>query len=290
MKVLITGAKGLVGAEIVHTFKDSYHEVIAKDHKALDITYSEGLRAGLEDIGPEWVINCAAYTKVDACEENQDIAFKVNGKAPGVIASICQSLGIKLCHISTDYVFDGTKEDTYTEDDITHPINIYGMSKLAGEKAIQENTDGYLIIRTQWLFGPAGPNFVSNILDMARQNKEIKVVNDQRGRPTYTRDLAKAIALLIEMDARGIYHICNRGSASWYKLAKKAAEYAEVATEIIPVGTDAFPRPAKRPMNGVLSTEKFRMYTKKTLAPWQLALKEYIQGHLRGKVLACQDI
>ncbi|MEA3223618.1 MAG: dTDP-4-dehydrorhamnose reductase [Thermodesulfobacteriota bacterium] len=289
MKVLITGANGLVGVEVAHTFRANLHKVIVYDHNALDITDSRKVEAILEDTTPEWVINCAGYTKVDACEGNREMAFKVNGQAPGKMAGICKELGINLCHISSDYVFDGTKDTPYIEEDITHPINVYGQSKLAGERSIQGKANKYLIVRTQWLFGPAGPNFVSNILDMARQNKEIKVVDDQRGRPTYTCDLAKGIALLVKMDARGIYHVCNRGSASWYELAKKAAEYAEVAAEIIPVGTDKFPRPAKRPMNSILSTEKFKMYTEKVLSPWQIALKEYMRGHRRGEVAACQD-
>ncbi len=289
MKVLVTGAKGLAGAEVAHIFRANFHEVMAYDHNALDITDSRKVKTILEDIAPEWVINCAAYTKVDACEGNRDIAFKVNGHAPGEMASICKDLGVNLCHISSDYVFDGTKDAPYIEEDVTHPINVYGQSKLAGERLIQEETYNYLIIRTQWLFGLAGPNFVSNILDMASQSKGIKVVDDQRGRPTYTRDLAKGISLLVKMNARGIYHVCNRGSASWYELAKKVVEYAEGATEVIPVGTEAFPRPAKRPMNSILSTEKFRKCTKKVLSPWQLALKEYIRARLRGEAVTWQD-
>jgi dTDP-4-dehydrorhamnose reductase len=282
MKILVTGSKGLLGKEFSLAFISPIHEVIGVDIDDFDITDPSALKDALTDIAPDCVINCAAYTKVDACEDHQSLAFKLNAEAPGEMAMLCKELKIKLCHISTDYVFDGTKEVPYTEKDKPNPINVYGQSKLQGELAIQRNMDDFIIVRTQWIFGFGGPNFVKTILDLAKDKKEIKVVNDQFGRPTYTRNLSLAIALLIEMDASGIFHVCNTGSASWYDLAKKAVEYAGFSTKVLPVPTEEFPRPAKRPMRSVLSTEKFSAFAGKNLETWQVALKEYVDG-LKGK-------
>ena len=284
MKVLVTGAQGLLGHHLTSELAASGHDVVATDITSqstyLDITNPLGIRAFLLRERPTWVINCAAYTKVDACEEHEDLATRINGNAPGYLADVCRDLSLKLLHISTDYVFDGTKDDPYREDDRTNPINAYGRSKLKGEQAIRERMDDHIIVRTQWLFGPHGPNFVATILKLAQEQRSLDVVNDQWGSPTYSKDLSKALKLLIESDTRGIFHVCNRGKSTWYDLARKAVELAGLSTQVNPVTTDRFPRPARRPANSILSTKKFTSTTGKLMPPWQIALQEYIQGHL----------
>ncbi len=280
MRVIVTGAGGLAGREVVTCFSTAGHEVIPRAHEDLDITNYEALRSLIIESRPDWVINCAAYTNVDACEDHEDFAYSVNGKAPGMMAGICKECDIRLCHISTDYVFDGTKSTPYTEDDKPSPLNTYGKSKLYGETEIERNMDHYLIIRTQWLFGPGGANFVENILNLARQRKIIEVVDDQRGCPTYSKDLASALLTLVEMGAEGIYNVSGSGDATWYKLAKKAIEYAGLDTKAVPVETSRFPRPAARPKNSVLSKDKFKRLTSMELPLWKDSLKDYIQGFL----------
>ncbi|MEN6473424.1 MAG: dTDP-4-dehydrorhamnose reductase [Syntrophaceae bacterium] len=284
MKLLVTGALGMLGHDLVHELASGGHLVTATDAASpsacLDITNPLAVRACLLKEKPRWVINCAAFTKVDACEEQEELATRINGDAPGYMADVCADLGIHLAHISTDYVFDGTKTGPYHEDDPTNPINAYGRSKLKGETAIATRMEDYIIIRTQWLFGLNGPNFVATILGLAKERPSIDVVYDQFGCPTYTRDLAKAIRLLIENDARGTFHVCNRGKASWYDLAKKAVEFAGLSTQINPVTTDNFPRPAKRPANSVLSSMKFTDATGKLMPIWPAALQGYLQSRL----------
>jgi len=289
MRIVVAGAKGLLGHEVAHVLRTSGHELIAADLEedllhdiaALDITQPAMVRGFLEATRPAWLINCAAYTQVDDCEEHEEVAFQVNGKAPGFLAEACNETGATLLHVSTDYVFDGTKDSPYTEDDLPNPLNVYGRSKLAGEEAIRCVTDKFIIVRPQWMFGPYGANFVSTILNKAREQDKVEVVDDQWGSPTYSKDLAKAIKLLLECDARGIFHVCNRGQATWFDLAKKAIALAELETEVIPVGTQRFPRPAKRPRNSLLSTKKFRDTTGKLLPPWQISLQDYLKEYLQ---------
>lgn len=284
MKLLVTGALGMLGSDVAREAAACGHLVTETDLTSpaapLDITNPLAIRAALLRERPKWVINCAAYTKVDACEENEELATKVNGLAPGYLADVCADLGIRLLHISTDYVFAGDKASPYREDDPPAPINAYGRSKLKGEQAVMARMEDYIIVRTQWLFGLKGPNFVATILSLARERDHLDVVNDQFGSPTYTRDLAKAVRLLIENDARGIFHVCNRGKASWFDLAKKAVELAGLSTPVHPVTTAHFPRPAKRPANSVLSTMKFAETTGKLLPIWPAALQEYLQAAL----------
>jgi dTDP-4-dehydrorhamnose reductase len=281
MKILVTGAKGTLGSdlciELIATGHDVVQSDISPDTTMLDITNPQSIKDVLEDKLPAWVINCAAYTKVDVCETDEKAATLLNGTAPGYLAAECSRLGIKLVHISTDYVFDGTKEGPYSEDDPVNPINAYGRGKLIGEQAIIRNMKDFCIIRTQWLFGSNGPNFVDTILKLAKERGSIDVVNDQFGSPTYSKDLSKAIRLLIENDSRGIFHVCNRGKASWFDLAKKAIELSLVSATVNPVSTDKFPRPARRPAKSILSTKKFTQTTGKIMPPWQIAIQEYLK-------------
>ncbi|MDT8271827.1 MAG: dTDP-4-dehydrorhamnose reductase [Desulfomonilia bacterium] len=284
MRILVTGAQGMLGHEVVRVFEKAGHDVIAADIMPegtyLDITEPAAIRKALISERPDWLINCAAYTNVDACEDHEDQAFSLNAQGPEYLAQACSRFGVSLLHVSTDYVFDGTKNDPYSEHDLPHPINAYGRSKLAGEYAIRTGTREYIIVRPQWLFGIHGHNFVATIIEIARNHEKIHVVNDQWGSPTYANDLAKAMMILVELDARGTYHLCNRGRATWYDLAKKAVEFAELDTEVVPVSSQEFPRPAKRPANSILSTKKFTEITGKLMPLWQISLEKYVQHYL----------
>ncbi len=281
MKILVTGARGMLGGDLCIELSSAGYDVIQSDilpdTTIMDITSPKSIKEILEEKSPAWVVNCAAYTKVDACESDEETSTLLNGTAPGYLASECASLGIKLFHISTDYVFEGMKQEPYTEDDPVNPINAYGRGKLKGEQAIMKNMSNFCILRTQWLFGANGPNFVDTILKLAKERGSVDVVNDQFGSPTYSKDLSKAIRLLIENDARGIFHVCNRGKTSWFELAKKAIELSLIKATVNPVTTDKFPRPAKRPTNSTLSTKKFTQTTGRTMPPWQIALQEYLK-------------
>lgn len=284
MKIVVAGANGLLGHEVVRVCISFGDEVIQTDVRGdlhvLDITDLDAIQDFLQTEKPRWLINCAAYTDVDGCEDNELVAFNLNAKAPGYLAQACEHCGTRLLHISSDYVFDGEKPGPYTEEDTTRPLSVYGKSKIAGEEEIRKSMKNFIIVRPQWLFGPHGKNFVSTILGIARERDSINVVNDQWGSPTYSKDLAKALRLLIECDARGIYHVCNRGRASWYDLAKKAVELMELSTRVVPVSTEEFPRPAKRPKNSILSTRKFTEATGKLMPIWQISLQNYIKEHL----------
>ncbi|HUT44119.1 MAG TPA: dTDP-4-dehydrorhamnose reductase [Desulfobacterales bacterium] len=210
------------------------------------------------------VINAAAYTDVDGCEDNRVHAFAVNGNGPGFISKACAEVDAILVHFSSDYIFDGTKPE-YRENDRPNPINIYGESKLLGEESIAKNMENYRIVRTSWLYGSHGKNFVDTILALSRQMPEVRVVNDQVGKPTYTFDLANKVPEIISFDP-GIYHITNDGQCSWYEFA------CAFIPNAIPCSTDEFPRKAKRPANSVLKNTKTS-----PLRHWKEAVKEYIQ-------------
>lgn len=285
MRVLVTGAKGMLGSEVVKTLEMYGHEVWGTDisyaDDKIDITRQDQIRYALSSFRPSWVLNCAAYTNVDLAEEHEDQALVLNAKGPDLLAHACRRLSIRLMHVSTDYVFDGAKGSPYTEEDAPNPINVYGASKLAGENAIRHSMEDYIIVRTQWLIGHKGRNFVSTILSAAQINESLRVVNDQWGSPTFASDLARAMAQLLEADARGVYHVCNRGKATWFDLAKKAIEIVGLGTKVIPVSTDEFPRPAKRPPYSILSTKKFSEKTGKLMPLWQTSLENYIHEYLQ---------
>lgn len=285
MRVLVTGAKGMLGSEVVKTLEMYGHEVWGTDisyaDDKIDITRQDQIRHALSSFRPSWVLNCAAYTNVDLAEEHEDQALVLNAKGPDLLAHACRRLSIRLMHVSTDYVFDGAKGSPYTEEDAPNPINVYGASKLAGENAIRHSMEDYIIVRTQWLIGHKGRNFVSTILSAAQINESLRVVNDQWGSPTFASDLARAMAQLLEADARGVYHVCNRGKATWFDLAKKAIEIVGLGTKVIPVSTDEFPRPAKRPPYSILSTKKFSEKTGKLMPLWQTSLENYIHEYLQ---------
>jgi dTDP-4-dehydrorhamnose reductase len=242
----------------------AFPEAAVLSHREVDITDREQVIRIIKDLRPGVVINAAAYTNVDGCEDARELAFNVNGKAPGYIAEACAAANAKLVHYSTDYVFDGSKNE-YVETDATKPINVYGESKLQGEQNIVRAMKNYRIIRTSWLFGRHGKNFVDTMLTLSKQMDKVKVVNDQVGKPTYTVDLADKTREIIEMSP-GIYHITNDGVCSWYEFA------SAIIPNTTPCTSKEFPRKAKRPQFSVL------VNTKTTpMRHWREALADYLK-------------
>jgi len=224
---------------------------------------------------PDWIVNCAAYTQVDRAEAEPEIAQRVNAAGAANLARAARITGARLLHMSTDYVFDGRAARPYREDDPVGPLNVYGRTKLAGEQAVRDiMPDAHLIVRTQWLFGPGGANFVATIVRLARERSELKVVNDQHGRPTYAPDLAAALWKLVACGARGTVHCANEGAATWFELATAAVAAAGLRTAVVPCSTGDMPRPARRPPYSVLDCTRYEGIAGSPLRPWQLALKQ----------------
>ncbi|MGL6298366.1 MAG: dTDP-4-dehydrorhamnose reductase [Methanobacteriaceae archaeon] len=276
MKIMVTGANGMLGTDLVE-FLSSDNEVIATDLPELDITNISNLK---EFIGDSFdvVINTAAYTAVDDCETNKEIAYNVNAIGPKNLAIRCREIGATLVHISTDYVFDGEKSEGYLEDDETNPQSVYGETKLEGEEFIMENLDDYYILRTAWLYGANGPSFPKTMLELGKNNSEVSVVNDQFGNPTYTKDLCLAIKGLLDLKADfGIYHATGTLKGSWYDFAVGIFEIAGMDVKVKPVDTSEFPRPAKRPKFSVLDNRKLKSLGIK-LNGYDEVLEEFIDG------------
>lgn len=274
MKILITGAYGMLGSDLRETLKDN--ELIVTGSKDLDITNENKVLKFIQEKKPEIVINAAAYTNVDNCETDYDRAYLVNAIGPKNLAMACNKLNIPLIHISTDYIFDGNKKTPLTEEDKLGPKTAYGKTKLEGEKFIQDNTNKYFILRTAWLFGLHGKNFVKTMLNLSKTNKELKVVNDQIGCPTYSYDLAISIKELLNSNKYGIYHLTNKGEISWYNFAKKIFEFNNININVIPVNTEQFPRPAPRPHYSVLSNQKWINSGFTPMRNYEDALKSYL--------------
>lgn len=274
MKILITGAYGMLGSDLREVLKNQ--ELIVTGSKDLDITDEEKVIDFICENSPDLVINAAAYTAVDDCETNYDDAYAVNALGPKNLAIACNKQDIPLIHISTDYVFDGSKRTPLIETDKLGPQSAYGKTKLAGEKFIQENTDKYFILRTAWLYGLHGNNFVKTMLELAENHDEITVVHDQVGSPTYSFDLAVATTNLLFSDKYGIYHVTNDGACSWCEFAKLIFELSDVDVKVIPVTTEEFPRPAPRPHYSVLDNKKWNSSGFVPMRTYKEALSEYL--------------
>ena len=259
IRTLIFGAGGLLGTELSSVFPDA----VRLKHVDIDIRDRKMIIECIKKYRPDVVINAAAYTAVDDCEDNQELAYEVNGKAPGNIAEACSSEGAMLIHYSTDYIFDGSRKE-YVENDRPNPLNVYGSSKLMGEKNIIEKMHDYRIIRTSWLFGAHGKNFVDIMLKLSNEMKTVKVVNDQFGKPTYAPDLANKTQEIARLPP-GIYHITNEGVCSWYEFASAIIDNA------VPCTSDEFKRKAKRPKYSVLLNTKTS-----PMRHWRQALAEYL--------------
>ena len=268
--ILLIGANGMFGLDAADIFTAANYEVTKATRADFDITNLQEVELFFKDKSFDFVINAAAYTKVDDAEKEREAAFAVNSTGAKNIASITAKKNTPLIFISTDYVFDGTKTSFYLPEDTTNPKTVYGASKLLGEKYVQAENPRHYIVRTSWLYGEHGKNFVDTMLKISQNQKFIKVVNDQFGCPTWTHDLAYGIKSLIEKDADfGTYQICGSGATSWFEFAKKIFEISEIAVEVIPVSTDEFPRPAMRPKFSAMENHGL-------CAPWQESLKNYL--------------
>jgi dTDP-4-dehydrorhamnose reductase len=282
MKILITGYKGMLGSDLIKVLKiENQHELILTDVDELDITNFEDVISFLRKEKPELIINVAAYTDVDGCETQRDLAYDVNAVGPKNLAMASKDIGAKLLHISTDYVFSGNNSNPYNENAETGPNSYYGETKLQAENFIQENMNDYFIIRTAWLYGINGKNFVKTMLELARNHDKITVVNDQHGSPTFTKDLALAICELIKTDKYGIYHVTNSGTSTWYEFAKDIFKIANIDIKVKPVTTEEYPTPAKRPKYSVLSNKKWKNSGLKPLRNYKDALNEYMKLELK---------
>ncbi len=267
-KTLILGAKGMLGTEIAKEFPDA----LCYDIENLDITNKEAVDKKISELAPHLVINCAAYTDVEGAESAPDLCNKVNADAAGYLASACNKNKSTLVHISTDFVFDGKKETPYTEVDGKNPLSIYGKSKSKGEEQIQSNTEAYYIVRTAWIYGKAGKNFVDTIARLAQTKEELQVVDDQKGNPTNTKDLAQGIKKLIKEDYPfGIYHLVNEGIASRYELAQEIITLLGLDVKVTPIKSETLQMKAARPENSALHNTKGPK-----LREWKEALKEHL--------------
>ncbi|MFC1730002.1 dTDP-4-dehydrorhamnose reductase [candidate division KSB1 bacterium] len=275
-KILVLGAKGMLGMDLMHIF--AQYNPIGWDTNDINISDKKQVEEKITALNPDIIINLAAYTNVDGCETNKEVCFKVNGDAIGFLAQTCKKINAIIVHISTDYVFDGKNSKGYEEDSPTNPINAYGESKLVGEKLIKD-ASRYYLIRTSWLFGVNGNNFVEKISKIAQENDKIKVVDDQIGSPTYTIHLAGKIKELLEKELPfGTYHITNSGVCSWFEFAREIVSTSNLNADVIPVKTEEFPTPAKRPKCSVLLNTKLSG----NLPHWKEALKDYINEKKEG--------
>ena len=276
MKILITGSNGMLGHDLIKVLEEN-NELILTTSITFDITDKKQTMDYICDTKPDIVINSAAYTDVDGCEQNQDLAYAVNGDGVRNLALACREIDCPLVHISTDYVFDGSARDPIAEDGEIGPISVYGKSKLKGEEAILEILDKYFIVRTAWLYGINGRNFPKTMLELAQNHSEITVVYDEVGTPTYTPDLAYGISQLIETDYYGTYHLTNSGSCSWCEFARYIFEIADKDVKVIPVTASEFARPAPRPSYSVLNNKQWVENGFKPLRNYKEAIKEYIE-------------
>lgn len=290
MKLVITGSRGQLGNELLSIIKSGkaeigaipsgfdINDVTAIDIDELDISNLEATREFLTNIKPDAVINCAAFTNVNACETETEIAYKANAEGPRNLAIVCEEIGAKLVHISTDYVFSGDGNKPYVESDPTDPCGAYGKTKEQGEKFVLENCKKAFIMRVAWLYGYVGKNFVKTIITAARNNGAVKIVNDQFGNPTSANDVAYHILKVLKTDNYGIYHCTNNGVCSWYDFAARFVEKAGINAVVSPCSTDEYPTPTKRPAYSALNNEMLKATVGDEMRNWQDAIDMYIKN------------
>ena len=270
--VLVIGAKGMLGQDLMALYGEAARGV---DIDEIDITDLLSVQRVLTALRPAVVINAAAYTDVDGCETNRDRAMQVNGEGVAFLAMVTREIGALLVQVSTDYIFDGAKGSPYVEDDLCHPLSVYGESKLAGEMNAWVNPE-HLIVRTQWLYGLHGKNFVETMLRLAAEKDELAVVDDQIGSPTWTVDLAQAIKALIDKGCRGTYHAVNSGTCSWNEFARTIFAAAGKTVAVNPMSTEQLNRPARRPLLSPLDCGKLQRDAGYVFPSWQQALNNYL--------------
>ncbi|WP_141336619.1 dTDP-4-dehydrorhamnose reductase [Paenibacillus sp. tmac-D7] len=276
MKVLVTGAKGQLGQDVVSLFQQQQHDVWGMTRNELDITDQEQCISKISEIQPDVIVHCAAYTAVDQAETDEDQAYAVNAVGTRNLAVAAEQFGSKLCYISTDYVFDGQASKPYTEYDNTNPTGVYGKSKRAGEWLVQNLSSKFFIVRTSWVFGLHGNNFVKTMLKLAQERSQLKVVHDQIGSPTYTADLAEFILQLVSTEKYGIYHASNAGVCSWFEFAKAIFEERGINITVDPCTTEEFPRPAPRPKYSVMDHLSIRTNGFEDMRHWRDALRDFL--------------
>ncbi|MDY2762512.1 MAG: dTDP-4-dehydrorhamnose reductase [Faecalimonas umbilicata] len=276
MKVLVTGTKGQLGYDVVNELEKRGHTAVAVDIEEMDITDAVSVERVITEAEVEAVIHCAAYTAVDAAEDNVEICRRVNAEGTENIAKVCKKRDLKMIYISTDYVFDGEGERPWEPDDERHPLNVYGQTKYEGELAVEKYLEKYFIVRIAWVFGVNGKNFIKTMLKLSETHEELNVVDDQVGSPTYTYDLAVLLVDMVESDKYGRYHATNEGLCTWYEFAKEIFRQAGVEVKVNPVTSDMFPAKAKRPKNSRMSKEKLDANGFHRLPTWQDALERYL--------------
>jgi dTDP-4-dehydrorhamnose reductase len=283
MKILLAGRTGQVGFELERALTP-LGEVCSFDHRQLDLADPAAIVSRVRDVKPDVIVNAAAYTAVDQAEGDVEQAMLVNAAGPGFLAAEAKSLGALLVHYSTDYVFDGTKATPYTEDDTPNPLSVYGKSKLAGEKAIQAAGCRYLILRTSWVYGSRGKNFLLTMLRLAREREELRVVNDQHGAPTSSIALAAATADILRrhgVNGSGLFHLTAAGETTWFGFTEAIIERARATLprvpRLVPISTADYKTPARRPANSVLSCAKATRTLGTTLADWRTGLEQVWQ-------------
>jgi dTDP-4-dehydrorhamnose reductase len=283
-RIAVIGSGGMLGTDLTEVLVRSGFTVYPLDLPEIDITDYNSLSKNLIPLKPNVIINTAAYTDVDGCESDEGRAIKVNGDGAGNAARAAAESEALMVHISTDYVFDGGKENPYDPEDIPNPQNAYGRSKLAGEKQVKEMAPDHLILRSSWLFGRAGKNFVDTMITLGRERDHLKVVDDQRGSPTYTRHLAEGILKLLGTDLRGTCHLTNSGSCTWYGFAREILSIASIDVRIEPCTSEEYPLPATRPANSVLDCTSAYSAIGGPLPSWQEAVREYLKNGLKFTV------
>lgn len=281
MKILISGGRGLLARNIYPVLSRSF-QVFLHDIDEWDITVPSSNQKFLDLYHPDAVLNCAAMTDVDGCEEARTTAYKVNAEGPGQLAAACARAGVHLVHISTDYVFDGRAPRPYREDDEPNPISVYGRTKLDGERRILGEFSEAAVLRTQWLYGKGGTSFVSKVVQMARVNGRVSVVNDQVGSPTYARDLAEPIMQIIQRKLSGIYHASNSGDTTWFDFAREIFGLLNINVPMSPINSSELGREAHRPAYSVFDLSKITNMTGVTMRPWRDALREFL-GSVDGE-------
>ena len=285
MRILIAGKNGQIGWELQRTL-GALGKVTALGRAEMDLSKPDAIRVRMRDIKPDIIVNAAAYTAVDKAESEPDLALAVNGVAPGIMAQEAKRLGALLVHYSTDYVFDGAKSSPYTEDDMPNALSVYGKTKLAGERAITASGGAHLIIRTSWVYSGRGSNYLLTILRLAREKKELAVVDDQIGSPTWARDIAVTTARVLDepKERSGLFHLSASGATSRFGFASEILRISGHTLPIRPIPSAEYPSPAARPANSVLDNSRFRTNFGFGLPAWQLSLKHCLAecGHLHA--------
>ena len=275
MKILVTGSDGLIGTNILPGLSKQF-EIIPATEEQWDILDRKLGEEIVRAHQPDVLINLAAITNVDGCEDAAELAYRVNTEGAGVLADLCGKHNVKLLHFSTDYVFDGTSKRPYTEEDTPNPLSVYGRSKLLAEKKVLESHPSSLILRTEWIYGRGGENFITKVTKIAREKGRVEVVDDQAGAPTFAQDLVDPVSALITQGKSGIYHVTNGGACTWFQFAKEIFSILGIDVPCLPVSSTRIQRKARRPAYSVLDCSKLKRETGLSLRPWQDALRQYL--------------